>query len=196
LSFARASHRPHPPLGPLAYGVVAACTVAFLRVLVATTVLNAPLAWTLAPYLAPPFLVGCALFAYGLQASTTGAAKAVDMPTNPLQLRDALQMAVLFQLVLFGVAFVRQGWGNLGVVMSGVALGLTDIDALTISMARGAATGLPLDVAAHAVAAGVLTNTVVKLGIALVVGTAQFRRVAGPSLAALALVAGALLALV
>jgi len=195
LTFARASRAPHAALKPLAWGVVAACAMAFLRVLVATTVLNRALAWTLVPYLAPPFVVGAALVAYGWRTSPAGTTKAVEKPTNPLQLREAVQMAILFQIVLFGVAFAREWWGNTGVITSGVALGLTDVDALTISMARGATSGIPLDVAARAVAAGALTNTVVKLGVAIVVGTSRFRHVTVPALAAMGIAAGISLAL-
>jgi uncharacterized membrane protein (DUF4010 family) len=99
-------------------------------------------------------------------------------------------MAVLFQVVLFGVAWIGDWWGNPGVVLSGIVLGLTDVDALTLSMARGAADGIPIDVAARAVTVGVLTNTVVKLGVAMVLGRAEFRWLAGPTLAAMAAALG------
>ena len=39
--------------------------------------------------------------------------------------------------------------------------------------------------AAQAIAVGLLTNTILKLGLVLVVGSAGFRRVAGPGLLAL-----------
>ena len=193
LTFARASRHPPSLRGPLAYGVVAASAVSFLRVLVATVVLNPPLARALVAYLVPPCLLGCAILASGLRTKPASTA-AIGPPSNPLGLREALQMAALFQVVLFGVTAVRSVWGDAGIIMSGVALGLTDVDALTVSMARGAGVGISLDVAARAVAAGVLTNTVVKLGIAVAIGHARFRRVAGPSLAAMALVMGVELA--
>jgi len=195
LTFARASRHARSLRAPLAYGVIAACSVSFARVLAATTVLNPPLARALLPFLVPPFLVGSAIVANGLRTRSPSA-KAVELPSNPLNVREALQMAALFQLVLFAVAFVREWWGNTGIVMSGVVLGLTDVDALTISMARGAGSTLPLEVAARAITIGVLTNTAVKLGVALVVGQAQFRRIAGPSLAVLVVAIGALLLLV
>ena len=56
-------------------------------------------------------------------------------PENPLQLRAAIQMAGLFQAVLMAVHLARAMWGQSGVLTSAAILGLTDVDALTVSMA-------------------------------------------------------------
>src|SRR5262245_6170318 len=58
LTFSRRS-RDHQALGiPLAIGVIGACTVLLVRVLVVTLALNRSLALPLIPFLAPPFVVG------------------------------------------------------------------------------------------------------------------------------------------
>ena len=68
-----------------------------------------------------------------------------------------------------------------------VFVGMTDLDALTMSLARSgiSADG---DVAGVVIAlvAGIISNTVVKLALALVVGRGTFRAVTVASLAALA----------
>jgi uncharacterized membrane protein (DUF4010 family) len=99
-------------------------------------------------------------------------------------------MAVLFQLVLFAVHVARTRWGQTGVLGSAVLLGLVDVDALTLSMAKSASAGVPPADAAQAVALGVLSNTVLKLVIALLLGEARFRRLAPAGLAAIAGAAG------
>ena len=65
-------------------------------------------------------------------------------------------------------------------------LGLFDVDALTISMAQLTKSGTPVDVAAHAITVGVLSNTLVKLGIALVLGRGAYRPLAAIGLALMA----------
>ena len=55
---------------------------------------------------------------------------------NPLQLLSAIEMALLFQVVLFAVYYMRQWVGDAGLLVSGFVLGLTDVDALTLSMTR------------------------------------------------------------
>ena len=84
-------------------------------------------------YLVAPFAVGAVTLAAAWRK--TGAPELPpERPDNPLQIGPALQMTALFQLVLFGVAAVGRTLGDRGVLASGALLGLTDVDALTISM--------------------------------------------------------------
>jgi uncharacterized membrane protein (DUF4010 family) len=102
---------------------------------------------------------------------------------NPLQLSAALQMAALFQGVLMAMYAVREFWGASGVFTSAALLGLTDVDALTVSMTRNVAETLSPAVAAAAIAIGVFMNTVMKLGLALFFGSRAFKMIAGGALA-------------
>ena len=79
--------------------------------------------------------------------------------------------------------------GRCGVVASGAVLGLTDVDALTISMSRAAAIE-GASVAARAIAVGILSNTALKLSIVLIVGRGTFRGLAATGLLAMALAFG------
>jgi len=174
LGFARTS-RTDGALGwPLAVGVMAACTILFVRVAVATSVLNPPLVRLLLPYFALPFLVGVVAIGVGLQRAS-GGHPVLAPQANPLQIRHALEMAALFQIVLMGVYLAQDAFGSPGVLVSGAVLGLTDVDALTLSMARSSATGVTPDIAARAIAIGILSNTLMKAAIALVVGRGVFR---------------------
>jgi uncharacterized membrane protein (DUF4010 family) len=101
---------------------------------------------------------------------------------NPLQLGAALQMALLFQGVLMGVYAARERWGASGVFTSAGILGLTDVDGLTLSMTRGVALQVSPEVAATAIGIGVLSNTAMKLGLALLLGARRFKLVAGGAL--------------
>ena len=186
LAFARASRREDASVGrPLAFGVVAACTVLFIRVMVVTGVLWTPLAQRLLPLFAAPFLVGVLVVLVGLRRPRQ---ERLDIHTlqNPLQFGAAIQMALLFQAVLFIVDGVRSAWGDVGLVVTGAILGLADVDALMISMAHTAATGGSVAIAATAVAVGILSNTLVKFLIATAVGRMPFRLTAAVSLAAMA----------
>jgi len=182
-TFARLSRRERELSGPLAVGTIAACTMLFPRVLVATCVLNLGVARSLLPYLALPFALGVTALLVQRRAGA-GIAIPSERPSNPLQIRPALQMTLLFQLVLFVVDAARRWFGESGVLISGAALGLTDVDALTISMAR--APGIAPAVAAQAIAIGILANSLLKLGVALVYGTPSFRRVTSGALGAMA----------
>lgn len=108
-------------------------------------------------------------------------------PQNPLRLGAAIQMAVAFQIVLYAVGWASNRFGSSGLLVSAAVLGLSDVDALTYSMARlsGGPTGPSM--AARGLAVGILSNTVFKLALAVSLGRGAFRRLAGVGLAALAM---------
>jgi uncharacterized membrane protein (DUF4010 family) len=194
-TFARLS-RVDPSLGrPLAVGAIAANAVLYPRVLAATAVLNAPLAPVLARELAAPAAVAwLAVAVGGWLARRDDPSVRAQPDDNPLQLASAMQMAVLFQGVLMLVYLARETGGAVGVYTSAAVLGLTDVDALTLSMARDVANAISLETAATAIAIGVLANTLLKAGIALAFGAPSFRLYVGGLLIALAAATGAALA--
>jgi uncharacterized membrane protein (DUF4010 family) len=198
LTFSRRS-RMEPTLAlPLALGVAGACTVLLLRVTVMSTVLQPGLFAELAPMLAPGFLAGLTVLGVAFwreretrpleaEASTPHPSIAPSDRTlqNPLALGTSIQMAVAFQLVLFVIAWVHATIGNTGVLASATLLGLTDMDALTLSMTRLADDAAQRHVAALAITIGVMANTVLKLLAAMLLGGVRFRLRAGAALLSL-----------
>jgi uncharacterized membrane protein (DUF4010 family) len=185
LTFARLS-KAHPQQdGPLAVGAVAASTVLFFRVAVAVAILNAALLPVLARYLAAPLIV--ALAAVGLAWRSLRSEKADAAPLkNPLQLRSAVEMALLFQVVLFAVFYMRRWVGDAGLLASGFVLGLTDVDALTLSMTRSVDSGTSVEAACRAITMGIVANSIMKTVIAGVIGKGRFAWQTGASLVAMA----------
>src|SRR4029453_15579223 len=100
-----------------------------------------------------------------------------------------------FQAVLVAVYLAGRTWSESGVLTSAAVLGLTDVDALTMSMARHVARDASLDVAALGIAVGVLSNSILKAVLAAGFGGFRFRLIAGGGLAAMALVSIATLAI-
>lgn len=181
-TFARTSRADPVADRALAFGAVAANAMLYPRVLVATAILNAAVVPLLVPYLAAPAVVAALVAIVGARRSPETGAPDVSV-RNPLQLAAALQMAVLFQAVLMAVHLVGNMWGQSGVYTSAAVLGLTDVDALTVSMARGVAITDSPSIAATAIAVGVLSNTAMKLGLAVFFGASRFRAIAGGALA-------------
>ncbi len=185
-TFSRRSRVEPAFAAPLALGVVAACTVLQPRLLVIATVLQPALLTELLPLLLPAFVVGVGVLSVALwRESNTRPLTAPEhpiatptangMPQNPLALTTSLQMAVAFQVVLFIVAWTQARIGSTGVLASAAVLGLTDMDALTLSMTRLAADAAQVHIASIAIGIGVLANTVLKLGVALALGAPAFR---------------------
>jgi len=185
LTFARASRDRPEEGGPLAQGVLAACTVLVPRVLTAVGLLAPAVLPQLGLILAPAFVVGLSAAAVGLRRPGDGHAVQPSL-SNPLQLGAALQMAAIFQVVLIGLHEMRLRFGGAGLRWSAVLLGLTDVDALTASMATQSHEGLAVEAAAAAIAIGIVSNTLLKLAIAVAIGRGSFRWRVAAGLAAVA----------
>ena len=183
LDFSRRSAR-EPKLAPaLGYGVIGACTVLIPRVIGISAILNGSVALTLASVLWLPAAFGVAITVLGWRRSSRDEPHVAEVEANnPLRLAAAIRMAVAFQVAISVIAAVRDRWGTSGVYATASVLGLTDVDALTMSMSRLDG-GLTTEVAARAIVIGILVNTVFKLGISLALGSPAYRRVAGYGLA-------------
>lgn len=189
LTFARLSRSHHAAGRGLAAGVLGACVLLLPRVLVTTALLAPRMTAVLWPAFVLPAVIGIVLLLRGWRdAGTPGP---IERDRNPLQVVAAVQMALLFQVVLYATAFASSTFGQAGIYGSAAVLGLVDMDALTISMAGLVTAGTGVDIAARAVTIGVLSNTCVKLGISLSIGRGRFRPLAAAGLALTAVALGA-----
>jgi uncharacterized membrane protein (DUF4010 family) len=192
LTFARRSRdeREGAVAVALAAGILLAWGVMFLRVVVEVLVVNPSLvARVLVPFTA--MAAAAALLAWthlGWDRTGKGetAQGAQEVPLkNPFSLTEAAKFAALFALVLLVVKLVQTHAPGNGVYVVAALAGLTDVDAITLSMASYARTGDPA-VAVTAIVIAAITNTLVKAGLVVALGGSGLR---GPVLRATALVA-------
>ena len=179
--FARTSRTEPEASNGLAVGVVGACTVLVIRVLAITTILRPAVALALVPYVAPVLVAGAAVYALGSRRGDRGG-QAPPHNKSPLGLWEAIKLAIAFQIVLLLLPLARQWWGDSGVVVSAAILGLTDLDALTLSMSRLEGSNA-VALGALGIAVGILANTALKFGLSVGLGGPAFRRLAGSGLA-------------
>ncbi|MDO8501823.1 MAG: MgtC/SapB family protein [Gemmatimonadaceae bacterium] len=189
LEFSRESKRNAAISRSLAFGIIGACTVLILRVLIVSGALDVDVARSLVLFVVPPFLLGAGMLAWALRRRHEANGGEVLLAESPLKLGAAIRMAIAFQIAIVLVTAVRSRWGSAGVYPAAAALGLTDMDALTVSMSRMGESLSP-GIAARAIAIGIIANTVLKLGLVLGLGSSETRRIAGIGLVALALASG------
>lgn len=185
LSFSRESRSEGAAHGPLAVGVVAACSLVPFRVALLASLLSPAIGREVLPLLSLPMAAGLAAILL-LRRLPTEPATAAG-PGNPLRLGSALQLAVAFQVVLYAVDAARNVFGSRGLFVSSALAGLADVDALLYSMYKLGQGSSEAFLAARALAVGVLSNTLLKLALAVALGSGPYRRLAGAGLVALAL---------
>ncbi|HWL70583.1 MAG TPA: DUF4010 domain-containing protein, partial [Geminicoccus sp.] len=179
----------------LAGGILLASAVMAGRVLVITFALNPalvlPLAWPLGAAILVFLVAGGFLLLR--RAGAQGEGPALTL-TNPLELGVALQMAAIIAAIMLLAKLVGDRFGETGLYVLAAVSGIADVDALTLSMARMAGSGIQLGVAAAAIAIAVAVNTLVKCVLAGTAGSLRLGLlVTGASAAAIAAGAGAFL---
>jgi uncharacterized membrane protein (DUF4010 family) len=105
-----------------------------------------------------------------------------------------MRFALLFAAVLLAVKLVQTYLPGGSLYLVAALAGLTDVDAITLSMARYARDGGESVVAVRAIVIAMLSNTLVKAGLVVFLGQAALRRRIG--VATGALLAGAAVLLV
>jgi uncharacterized membrane protein (DUF4010 family) len=183
LSFTQRSRDEAGLARPFALAIMVAWAVMFARILVVVAVLNRSLLSSLWPPLAATMAVALAYSAilYLSQRSDQDADVAFS---NPFALGPAVKFAALYAVILLVARTAEIYLGETGVLASSVLAGLTDVDAITISMAQlsGPSGSLTLVTAALAVVLAAVANTLVKGGIVLTGGSAGLRRAILPGL--------------
>jgi uncharacterized membrane protein (DUF4010 family) len=198
LSFARESgEKARAAAGPmLVGGILLAWMVMFARVVVEVAVVNRAL---LPSLLIPIAAMGVAAAAGAswllLRGGGSRGPGGGEVPLkNPFSLTAAIRFALLFAAVMLVVALVQHYLPGRGLYAVAALAGLTDVDAITLSMASCAGDGTctPGNAVGSIVIAA-LTNTLVKAGMVFSLGAASMR---APILAASgAIVAAGLLGL-
>lgn len=115
--------------------------------------------------------------------------------SNPFSIGPALKFAAFFVFILFVAKFSQSFFGNSGLYAAAGLSGLADVDAITLSIAEQSGAG-SLDRLAGAlgITIAVVSNGIVKTGIAFYSGGFKFGRLVGACLGA-ATGAGLLVAL-
>ena len=106
--------------------------------------------------------------------------------TTPFSLTQATKFGLLYAVILLIVKIVGDLNREEGLYLVAALAGLTDVDAITLSMTQYARDGGAMSVVVAAIVIAALANTFVKAGIAATIGGAQYRK---PILAATALLA-------
>jgi uncharacterized membrane protein (DUF4010 family) len=168
-----AQARKAPEFAPLsALAVVVASTVMFVRLLIVLFIAEPSLG---RPLIAPLSAMAvaaaaCTAFLYFRGEHKLKAESTINLQ-NPFELSSALKFGAIFVLVLIVSRWAQETFGTGGSYLTGVLAGATDVDAISLSMANLVKEGgIEVGVAQVVVVLAACSNTVVKAGMALVLG--------------------------
>lgn len=95
---------------------------------------------------------------------------------QPLNIREAFVFGVLYTGILILVSYASNTYGDSGLYITSAISGLTDIDAITISMSKLGGDSVQILTAQNAILIATLANTIIKIGISLWFGSASLRK--------------------
>ncbi len=164
----------------LAAGILLAWTVMFVRVVLTVAIVNRTLvAHVIVPFMAMALVAAAAagiFYRRGL-AGHAHLQQTAELPVeNPFSLTASVQFGALFAAVLLVIHFAQTYAPESGVYAVAALAGLTDVDAITLSMSEFARQDGNLPMAAGAIAIAAISNTIVKCGLVVFLGSAAIRR--------------------
>ena len=180
LTFSRKSRESNSAASSFYYamGIISACTIMFPRVLFEVFIVNQELAkqlWVpIAVLTATGF--GAAWLIFKLKKGKDGPEKIVLK--NPLDLSTAIKFALLYASIQWLVAYFGETYGDKGTYFAGAISGITDVDAITLSMAKMATDPSFTQLSINTILIAALSNTLVKFIIVLVLGSFELKKTA------------------
>jgi uncharacterized membrane protein (DUF4010 family) len=174
----------------LGAGVALATAVSFARVIAIVAALKPELLKLVAPALAAAIVVAVAWAV--IAAYWRGGRDEQDQTVefkNPFAFWAVVGFAVLLATIVLVGRALGENLGATGAIVGALALGLADVDSVTVSMTQLTPQPLSLNDAAVAILAAVVSNNVSKTAIGAVVGRGAFALEIG-AMAFLCMVAG------
>ena len=186
LSFAQRSRDITGLERPFAMAILLAWSVMFVRVMVEVAVINPVLLRIVWIPMTAALAVSAAYCVYLYRIQASGKQEEQDRYTNPFELVPALTFGLVYAVILLAANAARMYLGDTGIYLSSIASGLADVDAITLSLAELSLEdqGLDLQTAARGIVLAAVSNTLVKGGIVLGMGSVVLRKVIMPGLLA------------
>jgi len=176
LSFARSSKIENDTgaANRLAAAILLSWLVMFGRVLLIVAAVSVPLMqqllWPLLGLALLTAVLAGSFFMKGHQLLQAAVPAAMPV-TNPFSLWSAIQFALLFAVVLLLVKLMEQYAPGQGLYWLAALAGLTDVDAISLSLADYVSRGQSVQLAAVAIAIAIFSNSLVKTAMVWLVGT-------------------------
>ncbi|WP_036829257.1 MgtC/SapB family protein, partial [Photobacterium sanctipauli] len=175
LQFSHLSKQQSGLSGLLASGILLSCGTMFPRILFVCYVVNAALVqliWLPMVVMMLGFYLpaGWIWFKHRSQGHTEP-----EVKQNPLVLSSALFFGLVLLVIMLLSSALQYWFGDTGTLLLAAISGITDVDAITLALGRQSAGSLLLTMAAMGIFIASAVNSVVKMGMACVIGSPGMR---------------------
>lgn len=157
-------------------GIMYATGMMYIRILALATIFNQAVALKMWPF----FIVLAVLSAVLGRIFLVGKSSSIDQhqfenARNPLEFRTALIFGILFSIFSLLTSYVIQNYGNLGVGILSIIVGITDIDPYILGLFQGSAPDITTDMIVLATITATASNNLLKMIYTLALGNRRIR---------------------
>lgn len=154
--------------------VILACGVMFVRIFFIVFVLNPEMSVKLFLPLFISATVLTALSYFGIKNEYDSGQTDIIEIKNPANISSALKFGLLLGAVFFAGDFARDYYGNKGIFALSVLSGVSDVDAITITLSKLASTSEDIKIFVSGVFVAASVNTLIKGAISVYSGGTVF----------------------
>ncbi|WP_226420964.1 MgtC/SapB family protein [Vibrio sp. E14] len=163
----------------LASGILLSCGTMFPRLLIVLSVINPQLVKLLWP-IVMAMMVALYIPAWWIwRRSEVEQIEQSNKQTNPLALQSALFFGLVLAVIMLLAHALSDWFGNAGVLLLSALSGITDVDAISLTLGRQSTQTLSVTTAALGILIAASVNTIVKMGMVIAIGDKKlWRRIA------------------
>ncbi|MCS0028965.1 MgtC/SapB family protein [Vibrio alginolyticus] len=163
----------------LASGILLSCGTMFSRLLIVLSVINPQLVKLLWP-IVMAMMVALYIPAWWIwRRSEVEQIEQSNKQTNPLALQSALFFGLVLAVIMLLAHALSDWFGNAGVLILSALSGITDVDAISLTLGRQSTQTLSVTTAALGILIAASVNTIVKMGMVIAIGDKKlWRRIA------------------
>ncbi|HHF0504020.1 TPA: MgtC/SapB family protein [Vibrio antiquarius] len=163
----------------LASGILLSCGTMFPRLLIVLSVINPQLVKLLWP-IVMAMMVALYIPAWWIwRRSEVEQIEQSNKQTNPLALQSALFFGLVLAVIMLLAHALSDWFGNAGVLILSALSGITDVDAISLTLGRQSMQTLSVTTAALGILIAASVNTIVKMGMVIAIGDKKlWRRIA------------------
>ncbi|MBC6369001.1 MgtC/SapB family protein [Algoriphagus sp. AK58] len=160
-----------------ATAILAASSIMTIRVLIWTFIFNLALFEKLLIPILIVFIAGLGITVYIFTKRNKEPMEDQLIPLKkPLDLKSALVFGAIYSTILLLVSYANENLGERGTFISSAIAGISDIDAITISVSKLAGNQLIMQIAGISILIATISNTLVKMGIGIYAGSIELRK--------------------
>ncbi|NOZ34079.1 MAG: DUF4010 domain-containing protein [Chlorobi bacterium] len=158
--------------------IIVATSMMYLRLELLAFIFNPPIAIKLIPYFGILTLVTALItyIFYSKKSETKISIKRKEEHKNPLEFKTALIFGLLFAFFSVLTDFVVKKYGDSGIDILSLIVGVTDIDPFVLNLFQNGLKTLSIDLIVKAVLLATASNNILKMIYALILGSKTLRK--------------------